>query len=309
MISTWQYDTAAHVAADSSISTESLMLAADEVRRYFRGTKTSLCTIVNGRSGTCSEDCKFCAQSSYYATDAAVYDIMPIPSILAAAKAAAQSGVHHFSIVTSGGYLTDVLLEALIPVYQQIKAETDLLLCASHGMLTEKQAQRLKSAGVSTYHHNLESSRKFYPTICTTHTYDERIETVRRCQNAGLAVCSGGILGLGESMADRIALAYELKALGVRSIPINLLMPIAGTPMAMQVPLSTDEVLRSLAMFRLICPEADIRLAGGRMKLGKHVENALTGGVNALMVGNYLTTLGSSVEADFKMMAMLGYER
>ncbi|MDK2865974.1 MAG: biotin synthase [Clostridiales bacterium] len=307
VVASWPYEAVYHLAVNPSVKTEELMLGADAVRRQFKGDNASLCTIVNGRSGKCSEDCKFCAQSKYYPTDVTTYGMMPTDDIIKAAKAAEDSGVHCFSIVTSGGYLSDSLLEALDPIYRRLKAETRLSLCASHGMLTALQAQRLKAAGVTTYHHNLETSRKFYPTICTTHAYDERIETVKICQSAGLNVCCGGIIGLGETMADRIALAFEIKALGIQSVPMNILMPIDGTPMAMNAPLSTDEILRTLAMFRLILPEANIRIAGGRAKLGRHVENALTGGVNALMVGNYLTTLGSVVEADLKMMAALGY--
>ncbi|MBS7527018.1 biotin synthase BioB [Fusibacter paucivorans] len=307
-VASWSYEAVCHLAENPMVQTEDLMMGADAVRRQFKGTQTSLCTIVNGRSGKCSEDCKFCAQSKYYPTDVTTYGMMPTEDILKAAKTAEESGVHCFSIVTSGGYLSDSLLEALEPVYRRLKAETQLSLCASHGMLTALQAQRLKAVGVTTYHHNLETSRKFYPTICTTHAYDERIETVKVCQSAGLNVCCGGIMGLGETMADRISLAFEIKALGIQSVPMNILMPIEGTPMAMNAPLSTDEILRTLAMFRLILPEADIRIAGGRAKLGRHVENALTGGVNALMVGNYLTTIGSVVEADLKMMAALGYQ-
>ena len=298
---------ASAIALDPAYSTEMLLAAADEIRQAHVGNKTSLCTIVNGKSGKCTEDCRFCAQSKYYVTEVQTYPLLSSDEILEAAFNAEKSGVQKFSIVTSGGYLTDMLLDALTPIYMRLVRETDLKICASHGMLTPLQAKRLKAAGVSKYHHNLETSRSYYPEICKSHDYQERIQTIKACHEVGLEVCCGGIFGLGEEMSDRIALAYEIKALGITSIPINILMPIEGTPLAMNTSLEIDQILRSLAMFRIICPYAVIRIAGGRAKLGNDIKSAFTGGVNALMVGNYLTTLGSKVEDDLLMMKELGY--
>lgn len=302
------FEKALSIYEDAEISTDGLRALADRIRYDRLGNETAFCTIVNGKSGKCTEDCRFCAQSKFYDTDVTTYPMLPQEEILKAAFEAKESGVQKFSIVTSGGYLTDDLLKALLPIYEKLKSQTGLSICASHGMLTYDQAKALKAVGVDTYHHNLESSRDFYPQVCMSHDYQERIETVKACQDAGLNVCCGGIFGLGESVEDRLKLAFEIKELGVKSIPLNLLMPIAGTPMAINVPLETDEILRTLALFRLINPDAMIRIAGGRMTLGSSIEKALTGGVNALMVGNYLTTLGSKVNEDLLMMSKLGYQ-
>jgi len=301
------YSEALEMATNHKYPTDLLLSAADQLREEHFDQQFHLCTIVNGKSGKCSEDCKFCAQSVHYQTGAETYDLIDEDEMMVVAHEAMAAGVHCFSIVTSGRALTDELLEKLTPLYRRLKAETSLNLCASHGMLTQVQARQLKALGVSTYHHNLETSRGHYPAVCTTHDYEVRIATIKYCQNVGLNVCSGGIIGIGEKMHDRIEMFMTLRELGVKSIPINILMPVDGTPMAFNIPVDNDEILRTLAMARLILKEASIRIAGGRLKLGDDIGRALKGGINALMVGNYLTTVGNHMVQDIEMISAMGY--
>jgi biotin synthase len=210
-------------------------------------------------------------------------------------------GVSHFSLVTSGKAVTNSLLRQLLPVYELLKKETNLQLCASHGLLNEAQAFALKEAGVNRYHHNLESSRSFYSKICTTHHFDERVATVRAAKLAGMEVCSGGIIGLGENVAQRIELALEISQLQVDSIPLNFLMPVKGTPLEVNQPLQVTEILKILALFRIINPKTEIRIAGGRQLLLGYENEMLKAGISGLMVGNYLTTNGIDPNTDLKL--------
>ena len=302
------YEEACRLASDDKYPTDLLLSAANQLRVEHLEQQFHLCTIVNGKSGKCSEDCKFCAQSVHYETEVETYDLIDENQMMAAAHEAETAGVHCFSIVTSGRELTESLLAQLTPLYRRLKAETKLSLCASHGMLTQAQAVKLKALGVSTYHHNLEASRGHYPAVCTTHDYEVRIDTIKYCQKAGLNVCSGGIIGIGEKMHDRIEMFMTLRELGIKSIPMNILMPVEGTPMALNVPVDNDEILRTLAMARLILKDASIRIAGGRLKLGEDIGKALKGGINALMVGNYLTTVGNNITQDIEMLSGMGYK-
>lgn len=293
---------------EDSISLESLMASANRIRIKYAGSKIALCSIINGKSGQCSEDCKFCAQSIHYETGVDIYEQMPIEKIVEMAKALEHEGVHRFSIVTSGRALHQQDLIWLLEAYQTLRRETHLELCASHGMLTLEQAEKLKQAGVMTYHHNLETSRKHYAGVCTTHSYEERIETIRHCQRVGLKVCSGGIFGIDETDEDRIEMAFELKKLEIKSVPINFLMPIPGTPMALNALPPPEHILRMLAIYRMILPDAEIRFAGGRAYLGEFVKKGFQGGVNGVLSGNYLTTVGNTIAQDIELVKSLGFE-
>ena len=281
---------------------------AEEIRQKFCGNSFSLCTIINGKSGRCSEDCKYCAQSIHFKTNVEEYDILDEKIIIDSAKSNYEKGVHKFSIVTSGKRLTQEQVEKLCEIYKNVHKECSIELCASHGLLSYNDLKKIKESGVIRYHNNLETSRNYFKKICTTHTYDEKIETIKNAKKAGLEVCSGGIIGLGESMEDRIDMALTLREISVNSIPVNVLNPIKGTPLENAEPLSYEEVMRTLAIFRFILPKAEIRLAGGRALLEDKGLNALKSGVNAAISGDMLTTSGIKTSEDIAMLKELGFE-
>lgn len=275
------------------------------------GDTVDLCAITNAKSGRCPEDCKFCAQSAHHCANTGEYPLRSPGKLLEDAKCAEKAGVNRFSIVTSGNRLKPDELESILDAVRLIKSSTGLEVCASIGTLNPESAEKLKEAGVSRIHHNLESSESFFRRICSTHTYADRIRTIRTAKEAGLGVCSGGILGLGESMQDRIKLALALRELDIDSVPINILNPIPGTPMENAAPLPPMEILKSIALFRLVLPEKNIKLAGGREKNLRDLQALpLFCGANGLMLGNYLTTAGRSPESDLQMIldAGLNYE-
>ena len=284
-----------------------LWSAADTIRRHFMGDRFHLCSIINARSGNCSENCRFCAQSARYRTGAPVYDLVDDSQAMTIALDNDRHGVHRLSLVTSGHSVDDPTLDRLGALYQDIRARTGMASCASMGFLTPEKAARLRAMGVSRYHCNLETCRDFFPEICTTHTWEDKVETLRHARAAGMSLCSGGIIGMGETMAQRIDLALELRALGVDSIPINILTPIEGTPLADQEVLATSEVLTTIALFRFINPDIVIRIAGGRQQLGADQYRCFTAGANGAIVGNYLTTTGASIDEDLAALARLGY--
>ena len=276
-----------------------LMARALETKLARRGNSLSLCAIINAKSGQCSEDCRFCTQSSHFKTDTPVYPLKPAEEIIAAARQAREDGASHFSIVTSGRAITARSIPALATIIAAIKDQVDIAVCASLGIATEEDLQALKQAGLSRYHHNLETSREFFPRIVTTHTFDERIATIDAARQAGLEVCAGGIIGLGESEADRISLALALAELRVESVPLNILIPLAGTPLAQSKPLAIEEILRAIALFRLILPDAALRLAAGRESaLHDFLSTAFMAGADGMMIGGYLTQRGRSAEMD-----------
>ena len=285
-----------------------LFSLADNIRRHFMGNRFHLCSIINARSGNCSEDCRFCAQSARHHTGAVTYEQVDCKQALEQAEDNDRHGVHRLSLVTSGRSLSDKSLEEMKALYTAIDEKTSLAFCASMGLLDEQQLGRLMEMGVTRYHCNLEACEEFFPTVCSTHTYQEKVETLRRAQELGMSLCSGGIIGMGESMEDRIALAFELRGLGVKSIPINILTPIPGTPLADLPSLPLQEVLITVALFRLINPDAVIRMAGGRQQLGNEQYRCFTAGANGAIVGNYLTTVGNSIENDLEEIRRCGYE-
>lgn len=287
---------------------EELCRAADQVHRALCGDRGELCTIVNGRSGRCSEDCRFCAQSCHYHTGAEEYPFLPVQEIVEEGKRNEAAGVHRYSIVTAGRGLHGRELDHALEAYRRLGAETGLALCASHGLQSVEEFQAMREAGVTRYHANLETSRRNFPNICTTHTYEDKLENIRRAQAAGLEVCSGGILGMGETWKDRLDMALDLSELGVVSIPLNLLTPIPGTPLEEAEPLTEGDVFRSVAIFRLLNPTAWIRMAAGRRRFADGGKMLFRCGANAAITGDMLTTTGTGIAEDRTMFAQLGYE-
>ena len=285
-----------------------LKAGADRIREKFSGKKVNLCTILSGIEGRCSENCRFCAQSGHNHTGCEQHGMLGEDEIVAVARANQEEGVDRFSIVNSGKTPTAADFEKLVSVFARMHRELEIETCASVGFLSAEQLHRLHEAGVAAVHCNLETSRRYFPEICTTHTYDEKIENIRRAQREGMKVCSGGIIGMGETWEDRIEMALELADLHVDSIPINSLMPIKGTPLEHQPRLTEEEILRTIAIFRYINPEADIRLAGGRALMADNGRTAFQAGASASITGNMLTTSGSTIRMDKEMLAELGRE-
>ncbi len=282
---------------------------ADAIRRHFCGNQFDLCTIVNAKSGRCSENCKFCAQSSHHETCVEEYPILSVGRLVDRATANQAAGVLRYSLVTSGKRLSEREIDELCIATRQIKQEVGISVCLSVGLLNERQYRKLKEAGATRVHNNLETSRRNFPKICTTHTFDEKVQAIKAAQAAGLSVCSGGIMGLGETVEDRIDMAFSLRALGVKSVPINLLNPIPGTPLEHNARLTHDEMRRIVAVYRFILPDAAIRLAGGRGLLADHGEGCFRSGANAAITGDMLTTAGITIKTDQSLMRRLGFER
>ena len=285
---------------------EELQEGARLIQEKFCGNHIDLCTIINGKSGRCSEDCKYCAQSARHKTGVDEYDFLPAQEILKVALANERAGVNRFSIVTSGRALDGKNFERAIEAYKILRANLKIDLCASHGILNAEQLRRLRATGVTSYHHNLETSRRFFSKICTTHTYDDRIKTIKLAQAEGFCVCSGGIIGMGETWQDRIDLAFELAALKIESIPVNVLMPILGTALENLKSLAPEDILRTIAIFRYINPTANVRLAAGRKFLPDCGASALKHGASASITGNMLTTSSNSIKDDLKLLDSLG---
>lgn len=283
-----------------------LQAGAFLLQKHFRGNHIDLCTIVNGRSGRCSENCKYCAQSAYHHTGVEEYPLMSKEELFRHAKANQEGGANRFSIVTSGRALSGKEFETVLEAYKEMNDTLSIHLCASHGILTEEQLQKLYEAGVRQYHHNIETSKRYFPEICTSHTYDDRIKTIKLAQKAGLNVCSGGIIGMGETWADRIDMAISLSELNIKSIPINSLMAIPGTKLEGMPPLSGDDILRTIALFRFINPESDIRMAAGRKLMPENGATAFKAGASASITGNMLTTSGTTMKDDLEILKKLG---
>lgn len=285
---------------------DELGAAADEIRKACMGDNVDLCAILAAKSGRCSEDCAFCAQSAHHETDCDVHGMMDVDDIVAVSREIEDAEVNRFALVTSGKRLSGEDFEKAVAAYERIHQALRINLCTSMGLVSREQLARLREAGVTRYHCNIETSRRFFPRICTTHAFDEKIGTIHAAREAGLEVCSGGIIGMGETWEDRIDMALTLSELEIDSIPINVLSAIPGTPLEDQVPLAEDDVLRTVALFRFINPEAQIRLAGGRSLLSGWGERAFSYGASATITGNMLTTASSSVEVDRQMLGALG---
>ena len=267
-----------------------------------------MCSITNAKSGKCSEDCKWCSQSSFHNTNIDEYEIVDREQTVKEAVENAAKGVNRHSLVTAGRKVSNRTLDKLIPIYQEIKEKTDISLCASMGLINEKQIKRLiDEVGIEHYHCNLETAPSYFPEVCSSHSMDEKIETIKAAQKQGLKICSGGIIGMGETMEHRVELACSLRDLGVQSIPINILTPVEGTKLENSNPLSEEEVLTTIAVFRFINPKANLRFAGGRLLIKHYQEKALRAGISASLTGDYLTTSGSDVECDIRDFRKAGF--
>jgi biotin synthase len=303
------FDKACELAVLSVYHPVDFIACAHRIRVHHLKNRVFSCAIINARSGFCSEDCSFCAQSSHHHTRIETYPLMNTEQLVANALRMQEAGATRYSIVTSGYALTPEETDRVCRAAATIRSKTNLGVCASLGMLTESRARRLRESGVSRYHHNLETARSYFDRICTTHDYEEDLETVRVAGSAGLEVCSGGILGLGETWEQRVELAFTLRALDVDCIPLNFLNPVPGTRMEGRPLLPPMEALRCIALFRFIHPRKNITVCGGReVTLGDFQSWIFMAGANGLMIGDYLTTKGRSTQMDMEMIAAMGLE-
>lgn len=287
-----------------------LTRAADVIRRHFCGDGFDLCSIVNAKSGRCSENCKFCAQSGHYMTRVEEYPLLSVEELVASARHDASKGVLRFSFVTSGRKLTSSDVSTLCEASRRVRDEIGVAVCGSLGLLSAEDYAALKASGLTRIHNNLEASRRFFPSVCTTHTYDEKLAALRRARDAGMSLCSGGIFGMGETWEDRVDMALDLRELGVRSVPINILNAIPGTPLASSnlTPLTSADARRIVAVYRFLLPDAAIRLAGGRGLLEDKGFGCFQSGANATITGDMLTTAGVAILSDVAAIRAMGYE-
>ena len=283
-----------------------LMAGADRLRKTFRGNQVEVCAIANVRSGNCSENCSFCSQSGHYQTNSPVHNYISSDDLSQQAQRARGWGASDFGVVSKGwGVRTDKERQQLKDYFATLNDTSDIGRCASLGVLDKDSAYFLKANGMENYHHNLECAESFFDQVCSTHTYQENIDTIVNAREAGLRVCAGGILGMGETLDQRIELADTLRRIGVESVPLNFLNPQPGTPFADRVPLQPMEILKCIAVFRYMLPQAEIRIAGGRQFLGDMQSMIFMAGASGVMIGDYLTTKGRQVEDDLQMLAAL----
>ncbi len=302
------YNEALRLADAKDDLLDDLMYAANRIRKHFKGNQIDFCSIINAKSGHCSEDCKFCAQSAHNNTSIKEHPLLNEEQLLAEAKKADKQGAFRYGIVTSGrGIKSEAEISAICSALDKIGRRTGINRCASLGALNPDIFTRLKKSGLRRYHHNLETSEDFFSKICSTHTYKERLNTAYMVKNAGLELCCGGIFGLGEQMKYRLDLAFTLRRLSVDSVPLNFLVPVKGTPLQDQPVLSAREILKIIALFRFILPDKDIKVCGGREVNLRDLQALIYyAGANGALLGNYLTVAGKSVKEDKQMIADLG---
>ena len=297
---------AASITGISSSNLFNLFALADKIRSHFRGDIANLCSIVNAKSGSCSENCSFCAQSSQSKAEIDTYPLLKKELIIQKAREAKRFGIKRFSLVTSGRKISRKNLLDIAEVITAIK-DLGIIPCASLGLLCEDELSVLKAAGLDRYHHNLETSVQYFPQICSTHGYADKIRTIHAAHSVGLSLCSGGIFGLGETWQDRVEMAFALRKLNVDSVPINFLIPIKGTALGKNKLLHPFEALKIVSLYRLILPRKEIRICGGRMQvLGEFNSMIFLAGADGMITGNYLTTFGRSPEDDLKLIKMYG---
>lgn len=294
----------AHMPAEMQLD---ILATAQLVRSAHAGNSVTTCGIINAKSGRCSENCAFCAQSGHHRTEVSVYPLVSEEQLFERARELSAAGISRYGIVTSGNALTEHDFNAICRAARRIRAELPIAVCGSLGQLTPERAQGLKEAGFLRYHHNLETAASFFSSVCTTHAYEDDVETIRCALKAGLEVCSGGIFGLGESWEQRIEMSQLLQELNVTAIPVNFLTPIPGTPMGNNKKLSPFEALRILAVYRLMHPARHIYVCGGRAStLGEWQAWIHLAGASGVMTGNYLTTKGCGMEEDNAMLREMG---
>lgn len=296
----------------SNINTHSqllrLMQEACVVREKFSQNNVNLCSLISAKSGKCDQNCKFCGQSSFYNSGCQEYGLVCEEDVLNKARTALSNGASHFCIVTSGGALSDGEFDKVIDYIASIKKDTGLEVDCSLGKLSAKRVKMLKIAGIARYNHNLEASEDFYPNVCTTHTYQDRLNTVKLLKETGIEVCSGGIIGMGETMRQRLELAFALKELDVECVPINILNPRPNTPFEFVKPLEPLEIIKTIALFRLILQKSVIKIAGGREYNLRDLQSlSIMAGANGLIIGGYLTTTGRSSQDDIQMVKDLSF--
>jgi biotin synthase len=285
------------------LSLPELVAMANKIRQDCVGSTIELCSIMNAKSGSCAQNCKFCAQSSHHATDVSTYPLKKKEEMLDAARRAKEIGAHRFDIVTSGNTLSEDEIKIIADAVSEITKKVGIKMCASLGKMSEGNLKLLKEAGLGRYHHNIETSQRYFPNIVTTHTFQDRVTTIKAAKKAGLEVCSGGIIGLGETMEDRIDMALCLKELDVDSVPLNILVAIKGTPMESQAKLSCQEAIKTFAIFRLILKDKIIKIAAGRESVLKDFQAlAFMAGANGMLIGGYLTIKGRMPEEDLKLV-------
>lgn len=283
----------------AALESEELTALADKLRKQVNGQHFSTCMIINAKSGACTENCKWCAQSSQYQTDAPLYSLSSTEEIMKEATIAANHQISRLSLVASGRKLSPKDIDKIASTYKTLnKTHSKVQYCASLGLSTEEELKKLYEAGVSRYHCNLETATSFFPQLCTTHTIDDKIKTIRLAQKVGMTICSGGIIGMGETEEQRIEMALMLRDLQVDSIPINILIPIKGTSMEKNNPLTTEEIGRAYAIFKIFNPTAEVRFAAGRALIKDDLDSIIKNGISAALVGNMLTTVGISLEDD-----------
>jgi biotin synthase len=283
--------------------------AAADITKQFCPREFDSCSIVNARSGSCSENCKWCAQSRHYETGCKTYALIDRDECHRIARYNHERGVKRFSLVASGRRVSGEALKQMVSILHEVKEETGMHVCASMGLLNSEELQQLWDGGVHRYHCNLEAAPSYFPNLCTSHTIEDKLKTIQAARKIGFEVCSGGIIGMGETMRQRAELAITLRQVEPHSIPINILCPIPGTPLANSEPLSENEILHTIAVFRFAHPKVQLRFAGGRQQLSREAQlEALRIGMNSGVVGDLLTTVGSTIAQDQKLVGEAGYD-
>ena len=288
---------------------DELRKAAEEIREHFCQDQFDMCTIINAKSGRCPENCKFCAQSAHSNTEVEAYSLLDKDIIVKDAVDKYRRGVPRYSLVSSGRSLTEDDIDKVCEIVKEIhEQEPEVKVCLSGGLISAEGFKKLKDAGVLRIHNNLESSENFFKEICTSHTYDQKVQAIKNAKDAGMEVCSGGIIGLGEGIEDRVDMFFNLKDLNVASIPVNVLNPVKGTALENNKILDQEEINRTIAICRFINPKAAIRLAGGRANMEELGKSCFRSGANAAITGDMLTTRGASLEDDMQMVKEMDYD-